>query len=143
MRALAGPLEQLQETAQAIGDIQQEARLPVDAGAYTESFKPYLMDVIYQWSKAGARFFRIRLTFISVVFSFSRFYLFFCSPVLSHLIVLLRTPAMWWLVQPSSSVPCPVPPVHTCGLWKLEVVGCRVHPFSTSAHSRMRSRAPS
>lgn len=55
VRALAGPLEQLQETAQAIGDIQQEARLPVDAGAYTESFKPYLMDVIYQWSK-GASF---------------------------------------------------------------------------------------
>jgi superfamily II RNA helicase len=53
VRALARPLEQLQETAQAIGEIQAEAKLPVDAGEFAESFKPYLMDVIYQWSKVG------------------------------------------------------------------------------------------
>ena len=53
MRALASPLEQLQETSQAIGEIQAEAKLPVDPGEYVESFKPYLMDVIYQWSKVN------------------------------------------------------------------------------------------
>lgn len=56
VRALAGPLEQLQNTALHIGQLQAEAKLPVDPEAFQESFKPYLMDVVYNWSKVGCWF---------------------------------------------------------------------------------------
>lgn len=99
MRALAGPLEQLQNTALRIGQLQvrvnhvapctarrylpkhsrckpidqllslaaahlvagsekgqfhvlqAEAKLPVEPEEFQESFKPFLMDVVFQWSK--------------------------------------------------------------------------------------------
>ncbi|PRW61094.1 superkiller viralicidic activity 2-like 2 isoform A [Chlorella sorokiniana] len=52
---LAGPLGQLQAAAQRIAEVSKECKLEVDAEEYVKSFRPFLMDVIYAWSK-GASF---------------------------------------------------------------------------------------
>ncbi|KAF5203605.1 Superkiller viralicidic activity 2-like [Thalictrum thalictroides] len=53
---LAKPLQQLQDSAQRIAEIQLECKLEVNMDEYVEStVRPYLMDVIYCWSK-GATF---------------------------------------------------------------------------------------
>ncbi|KAF5749406.1 hypothetical protein HS088_TW04G01375 [Tripterygium wilfordii] len=53
---LAKPLQQLQESARKIAVIQHECKLDVNVDEYVEStVRPYLMDVIYCWSK-GASF---------------------------------------------------------------------------------------
>ena len=54
-RELAGPLSQLQETSRSIAEVQRECKLEVDTDQYVESFKPFLMDVIYAWSKVRQR----------------------------------------------------------------------------------------
>ncbi len=50
-RDLATPLTQLQETSRTIAEIQRECKLEVDTEQYVESFKSFLMDVIFAWSK--------------------------------------------------------------------------------------------
>ena len=50
---LAGPLAELQDTARTIAEVQRECKLEVDPDEYVESFKPFLMDVIYAWSKVS------------------------------------------------------------------------------------------
>ncbi|KAL6191856.1 hypothetical protein ACLB2K_038245 [Fragaria x ananassa] len=53
---LARPLQQLQESARRIAEIQNECKLETDVDEYVEStVRPFLMDVIYCWSK-GASF---------------------------------------------------------------------------------------
>ncbi|KAM1743146.1 hypothetical protein ACFX12_013065 [Malus domestica] len=53
---LARPLQQLQASARRIAEIQHECKLDVNIEEYVEStVKPFLMDVIYCWSK-GASF---------------------------------------------------------------------------------------
>ncbi|KAL5706662.1 RNA helicase [Ranunculus cassubicifolius] len=53
---LSKPLQQLQDSARKIAEIQKECKLEVDVEEYVEStVKPFLMDVIYCWSK-GATF---------------------------------------------------------------------------------------
>ncbi|KAJ4754730.1 ATP-dependent RNA helicase [Rhynchospora pubera] len=53
---LSKPLQQLQDAARRIAEIQRECKLDVNVEEYVESTcKPYLMDVIYCWSK-GASF---------------------------------------------------------------------------------------
>ncbi|KAJ9167383.1 hypothetical protein P3X46_022041 [Hevea brasiliensis] len=53
---LAKPLQQLQESARKIAEIQYECKLDLNVDEYVEStVRPYLMDVIYCWSK-GASF---------------------------------------------------------------------------------------
>ncbi|KAG0464168.1 hypothetical protein HPP92_020237 [Vanilla planifolia] len=53
---LAKPLRQLQDSARKIAEIQRECKLDVNVEEYVEStVRPYLMDVIYCWSK-GATF---------------------------------------------------------------------------------------
>ncbi|KAJ0090257.1 hypothetical protein Patl1_14029 [Pistacia atlantica] len=53
---LAKPLQQLQESARKIAEIQHECKLEVNVDEYVEStVRPFLMDVIYCWSK-GASF---------------------------------------------------------------------------------------
>ncbi|KAL9431481.1 hypothetical protein AB3S75_026631 [Citrus x aurantiifolia] len=53
---LAKPLQQLQESARKIAEIQNECKLEVNVDEYVEStVRPFLMDVIYCWSK-GATF---------------------------------------------------------------------------------------
>ncbi|XP_024386921.1 DExH-box ATP-dependent RNA helicase DExH10 [Physcomitrium patens] len=51
---LAHPLEKLKETAKQLAEIQKECKLEIDVEEYAESFKPYLMDVIYSWSKGSS-----------------------------------------------------------------------------------------
>jgi len=50
---LATPLTALQETARRIAEVQSDCKLPVEADEFVESFKPTLMDVIFNWSKVG------------------------------------------------------------------------------------------
>lgn len=53
---LAKPLQQLQDSARRIAEIQRECKLEINVDEYVEaSIRPYLMDVIYCWSK-GASF---------------------------------------------------------------------------------------
>ncbi|XP_038985720.1 DExH-box ATP-dependent RNA helicase DExH10 isoform X2 [Phoenix dactylifera] len=53
---LAKPLQQLQDSARRIAEIQRECKLDINVDEYVESTaRPYLMDVIYCWSK-GASF---------------------------------------------------------------------------------------
>ncbi|XP_027339967.1 DExH-box ATP-dependent RNA helicase DExH10 isoform X1 [Abrus precatorius] len=53
---LARPLQQLQDSARRIAEIQHECKLDINVNEYVEStVRPYLMDVIYSWSK-GANF---------------------------------------------------------------------------------------
>ncbi|KAI9118765.1 hypothetical protein K1719_010210 [Acacia pycnantha] len=53
---LARPLQQLQDSARRIAEIQHECKLEINVDEFVEStVRPYLMDVIYSWSK-GASF---------------------------------------------------------------------------------------
>ncbi|XP_006662774.2 DExH-box ATP-dependent RNA helicase DExH10 [Oryza brachyantha] len=53
---LSKPMMQLQEAARKIAEVQRECKLDVNVEEYVESTcRPYLMDVIYCWSK-GATF---------------------------------------------------------------------------------------
>ncbi|KAL8488265.1 hypothetical protein ACS0TY_024516 [Phlomoides rotata] len=53
---LAKPLQQLQDSARRIAEIQRECKLEINVEEYVEaSVRPYVMDVIYCWSK-GATF---------------------------------------------------------------------------------------
>ncbi|XP_047320002.1 DExH-box ATP-dependent RNA helicase DExH10 [Impatiens glandulifera] len=53
---LSKPLQQLQESARRIAEIQHECKLEINVDEYVEAaVKPFLMDVIYCWSK-GASF---------------------------------------------------------------------------------------
>ncbi|KAK8959177.1 hypothetical protein KSP40_PGU016018 [Platanthera guangdongensis] len=53
---LAKPLQQLQDSSRKIAEIQRECKLDINVEEYVEStVRPYLMDVIYCWSK-GATF---------------------------------------------------------------------------------------
>ncbi|KAK4792151.1 hypothetical protein SAY86_022586 [Trapa natans] len=53
---LSRPLQQLQDSARRIAEIQHECKLEVNVEEYVEStVRPFLMDVIYCWSK-GATF---------------------------------------------------------------------------------------
>lgn len=44
-----------QETARYIAEVSRECKLGTDPDAYVESFRPFLMDIMYSWSK-GASF---------------------------------------------------------------------------------------
>ncbi|CAN0901306.1 DExH-box ATP-dependent RNA helicase DExH10 [Linum grandiflorum] len=55
-KELAKPLQQLQESARKIAEIQYECKLEINVDEYVDStVRPFLMDVIYCWSK-GASF---------------------------------------------------------------------------------------
>ncbi|XP_043712800.1 DExH-box ATP-dependent RNA helicase DExH10 isoform X2 [Telopea speciosissima] len=52
---LAKPLQQLQDSARRIAEIQRECKLEVNVDEYVDStVRPFLMDVIYCWSKLCA-----------------------------------------------------------------------------------------
>ena len=44
-----------QETARSVAEVSRECKLEVVVDDYVESFKPFLMDIMYSWSK-GASF---------------------------------------------------------------------------------------
>lgn len=50
-RDLSEPLRELQETSRSIAEVQRECKLEVNTEEYVESFKAFLMDVIFAWSK--------------------------------------------------------------------------------------------
>jgi len=52
---LSGALKTMQEMARQIARVSKECKLEIDEDAYVEQFKPYLMDVVYEWCK-GASF---------------------------------------------------------------------------------------
>uniref|UniRef100_A0ABQ7GPW6 HUA enhancer 2 n=1 Tax=Dunaliella salina TaxID=3046 RepID=A0ABQ7GPW6_DUNSA len=54
-QVMAEPLASLQETARYIAEVSRECKLEMDPDAYVESFRPFLMDIMYSWSK-GASF---------------------------------------------------------------------------------------
>ncbi len=45
----------MKDTARRIARISNECRLPIDADAYVDSFKPHLMDLVLSWAN-GASF---------------------------------------------------------------------------------------
>ncbi|KAK9060592.1 hypothetical protein SSX86_021298 [Deinandra increscens subsp. villosa] len=52
---LAKPLQQLQDSARRIAEIQHECKLEVNVDEYVEAVvRPFLMDVIYCWSKGSS-----------------------------------------------------------------------------------------
>ncbi|KAJ3103461.1 ATP-dependent RNA helicase mtr4 [Phlyctochytrium bullatum] len=52
---LAKPFRMLKENAQRIAKVSIECKLPLDEAAYLDSFRPDLMDVVFEWCK-GAKF---------------------------------------------------------------------------------------
>eukprot|EP01026_Neomeris_dumetosa_P046115 TRINITY_DN3920_c0_g1_i3.p1 TRINITY_DN3920_c0_g1~~TRINITY_DN3920_c0_g1_i3.p1 ORF type:complete len:472 (-),score=75.96 TRINITY_DN3920_c0_g1_i3:368-1783(-) len=50
-KELSKPLQSLQNTARQIAEISCESGLEMDAEEYVESFKPYLIDIIYSYSQ--------------------------------------------------------------------------------------------
>jgi ATP-dependent RNA helicase DOB1 len=48
---LAKPLREVQRHARIIAKVSQESKLPLNEDEYVQSFKPQLMNVIYDWAK--------------------------------------------------------------------------------------------
>eukprot|EP01156_Anaeramoeba_ignava_P006699 Anaeramoba_ignava/a349324_30.p1 GENE.a349324_30~~a349324_30.p1 ORF type:complete len:352 (+),score=120.90 a349324_30:1990-3045(+) len=48
---LETPFQKLQSTARSIAMVAQECRVDIDIDRYVESFKPNLMEVVYEWAK--------------------------------------------------------------------------------------------
>ncbi|KAK7100745.1 exosome RNA helicase MTR4-like [Littorina saxatilis] len=46
---LSGPLRLMQETAKRIARVSKEAKLEIDEEEYVESFRPHMMDIVYEW----------------------------------------------------------------------------------------------
>ncbi|XP_002963518.2 DExH-box ATP-dependent RNA helicase DExH10 [Selaginella moellendorffii] len=51
---LAWPFRRLQDTARMIAEVERECKLETEVEHYVEKFQPYLMDVIYSWSKGSS-----------------------------------------------------------------------------------------
>ena len=51
---LSKPLAKLQETARMIAEVSTDCRLDVDADEYVDTFKPFSMDIVYQWSQVSS-----------------------------------------------------------------------------------------
>lgn len=55
---LSGALKMMQDIARQIAKVSKECKMDVDEDLYVEQFKPFLMDVVYEWAK-GATFLAI------------------------------------------------------------------------------------
>ncbi|KAF2365732.1 rRNA-processing arch domain [Trinorchestia longiramus] len=51
---LSGPLRQMQEIARHIAKVVQECKLDIVEEEYVEKFKPFLMDVVYEWCNGSS-----------------------------------------------------------------------------------------
>ncbi|XP_018022900.1 exosome RNA helicase MTR4 [Hyalella azteca] len=51
---LSGPLRQMQEMARRIAKVVQECKLDIVEEEYVEKFKPFLMDVVYDWCNGSS-----------------------------------------------------------------------------------------
>ena len=52
---MSGPLRQMQDMAKRIATVSKEAKIELDEEQYIGKFKPFMMDVVYEWCK-GAKF---------------------------------------------------------------------------------------
>ncbi|XP_066988731.1 exosome RNA helicase MTR4 [Macrobrachium rosenbergii] len=52
---LSGPLRQMQDMARRIARVSHECKLEINEDSYVEQFRPFLMDVVYEWCN-GASF---------------------------------------------------------------------------------------
>ncbi|XP_042868983.1 exosome RNA helicase MTR4-like isoform X2 [Penaeus japonicus] len=52
---LSGPLRQMQDIARRIARVSHECKLEIDEENYVEQFRPFLMDIVYDWCN-GASF---------------------------------------------------------------------------------------
>lgn len=48
-------LRQMQEMAKRIAKVSAEAKLEIDEEAYVNNFKPFMMDIVFEWCN-GAKF---------------------------------------------------------------------------------------
>ncbi len=55
---LSGPLRTMQEMAKRIATVSKEAKIEIDEEVYISKFKPYMMDIVYEWCK-GATFLQL------------------------------------------------------------------------------------
>lgn len=51
IKELHEPLSALRETAAHVATVQEECKIEIDVDEYADSFKPFLMDAVYAWSK--------------------------------------------------------------------------------------------
>ena len=54
-KELSGPLRTMQEMARKIAQNSRDAKIEVDVEDYVAKFKPFMMDVVFEWCK-GATF---------------------------------------------------------------------------------------
>jgi ATP-dependent RNA helicase DOB1 len=55
---LSGPLRTMQDMAKRIATVSKEAKIEIDEELYVQKFKPFMMDVVFEWCK-GASFMQI------------------------------------------------------------------------------------
>merc|ERR1712113_810314 len=55
---LSGPLRTMQDMAKRIATVSKEAKIEIDEELYVQKFKPYMMDIVYEWCK-GATFMQL------------------------------------------------------------------------------------
>ncbi|XP_045614688.1 exosome RNA helicase MTR4-like isoform X1 [Procambarus clarkii] len=51
---LSGPLRQMQDMARRIARVSHECKLEIDEENYVEQFRPFLMDVVYDWCNGSS-----------------------------------------------------------------------------------------
>ncbi|XP_071526071.1 exosome RNA helicase MTR4 [Panulirus ornatus] len=51
---LSGPLRQMQDMARRIAHVSHECKLEIDEETYVEQFRPFLMDVVYEWCNGSS-----------------------------------------------------------------------------------------
>ena len=55
---LSGPLRTMQDMAKRIASVSKECKIEIDEELYVGKFKPYMMDIVYEWCK-GATFMQL------------------------------------------------------------------------------------
>ena len=55
---LSGPLRTMQDMAKRIATVSKEAKIEIDEEQYVQKFKPYMMDIVFEWCK-GATFMKL------------------------------------------------------------------------------------
>ena len=55
---LSGPLRTMQDMAKRIATVSKEAYIDIDEELYVQKFKPFMMDIVFEWCK-GASFLQL------------------------------------------------------------------------------------
>jgi ATP-dependent RNA helicase DOB1 len=51
LKELSGPLRTMQEMARKIAQTSMEAKIDLNIDDYVSKFKPFMMDVVFEWCK--------------------------------------------------------------------------------------------